>query len=53
MRTRARFQRAEESSQRTVDGVQSPLGASRHEESADQSPLPGMPCMVSALPSAP
>jgi hypothetical protein len=53
MRTRERFQRTEESSQRTLDGVQSPWGASRHEEFADQSPLPGMPCTVSALPPAP
>jgi hypothetical protein len=53
MRTRESFQRTEESSQRTLDGVQSPLRASRHEEFADQSPLPGMPCTVSALPSAP
>jgi hypothetical protein len=52
MRTRERFQRTEESSERTLDGVQSPSGASRHEEFADQSPLPGMPCTVSALPSA-
>jgi len=51
-RTMGSFMRTEESSQRTLDGVKSPLGASRHEEFAAQSPLPGMPGTVSTLPSA-